>query len=107
MKGLTMVESGAADLLVDYQTAIDKETQWTSYGGGGWSYWGGGITTSTTSTIHVGTLVIDISDPAEKDLIWRGTGTKSLNPSGNPQKNEERLQKAIAKILKNYPPKVK
>jgi hypothetical protein len=36
--------------------------------------------------------------------LARGIGTKTLDPSGNPKKNWERLEKAIAKILKQFPP---
>lgn len=64
----------------------------------------GGVGSATQSTINVGTLGIDFFDPATKSLVWRGQGTKTIDPSGNAQKNMERLQKSIAKILKNFPP---
>jgi hypothetical protein len=102
-KGLTPA-TGTPDIQVGYQIALDKERQWNTWGGGlGW----GGMGEATSSTINIGTLGIDFFDPARKLLVWRGEGTKTLDPSGNPQKNQERLQKAIAKILKNFPPPVK
>src|SRR5690349_1627778 len=58
-KGLTKTDSDDADLYVAYQVAINQQTQWTTYDtGGGW-YWGG-MATTTSSTINVGTLVLDI-----------------------------------------------
>ncbi len=88
---------------VAYQVSIDKETQLDTWGAsGGWRF--GGTATTTTSTVNVGTLVIDFFDPAAKKLIWRGQGTKTLDPINNPKKNQERLEKAVKKILKNYPP---
>jgi hypothetical protein len=42
-------------------------------------------------------------DPGTKSLVWCGIGTKTIDPSGNPQKNMERLEKGIAKILKHFP----
>jgi len=106
MKGLTQTAADNADLYVTYQVAVNQQTQWNTYDtGGGW-YWGGMVTT-TSSTINVGTLVLDIYDAAAKKLIWRGDATKTLNPSKDPQKNQQRLQKAMAKLLKNYPPPVK
>jgi hypothetical protein len=113
-KGLQKTETDAADLYVAYQASIDKEKQldvWNT-GGYGWGYgagWGGGMgmSTATTSTVHVGTLVVDMYNPAQKQLVWRGSGTKTLNPSKNPDKNYKNLQKAVKKILKDYPPKAK
>jgi len=65
------------------------------------------MTTTTSSTIKVGTLVLDIYDAQAKKLVWRVDATKTLNLSKDPQKNQQRLQKAMAKLLKNYPPPVK
>jgi len=114
-KGLTKSSGDDADMYVAYQVSIDQEKQmnvWNT-GGYGWGYgagWGGGMggmSQATTSTINIGTLVIDMYDPSQKQLIWRGTGTKTLNPSKNPDKNLKNLQKGIAKIMKNFPPKEK
>lgn len=119
LKGLTKTDDEVADLYIGYQLSIDQQTQWNSYstgmggmgGGWGWGRWGGWggmeTTTATSSTINVGTLNLDIYDVAAKEQIWRGEATKTLNPSKDPQKNQARLQKAMAKLLKNYPPKPK
>lgn len=103
-KGFTKTDGDKADLYVGYQVSVDQERQWNAYGGGmGWR-WGGGMATATSSTIQVGTLVLDIYDPAAKQLVWRGQATKTLNPSKNPEKNQENLNKAMTKLLKNFPP---
>jgi hypothetical protein len=97
-KGFTPTDTNP-DMQVGYQIAVDQEKQWNA--------WGGrlmGMGQATESTISVGTLGIDFFDPAAKSLIWRGQGTKSIDPSSNPEKNMQRLQKSIAKILKNFPP---
>jgi hypothetical protein len=101
-KGLTKVGSNP-DIQVGYQIAVDQEKQWNAWGSGGFRL-GGGMGSATQSTINIGTLGIDFFDPATKLLVWRGQGTKTIDPSDNPQKNMERTQKAIAKILKNFPP---
>jgi hypothetical protein len=114
-KGLTRTESDSPDLYVTYQAAIDKEKQWNSFssGGGTWGYgrwggWGGMETTTTTSsTILVGTLNLDIYDVATKQQIWRGEATKTVKPQKDPKKLQKNLDKAMAKMLKNYPPPVK
>jgi hypothetical protein len=103
-KGLTKTDSDKADLYVGYQTAVDQQKQWTGYGmGGGWR-WGGGMATATSSTIDVGSLVVDLYDPATKQLVWTGTATKTIDPSSNQEKNQKNLDKAMAKLFKKYPP---
>ena len=60
--------------------------------------------TGQTSTIPVGTLVIDLYDPIRKQLVWRGDVTKILDLNKNPDKNYRALQKAVRKLFKNFPP---
>jgi hypothetical protein len=106
-KGLTETNADNADLYVGYQAAVEQEKQWNAYGmGGGWRL-GGGMATASSSTISNGTLVIDMYEPANKQLVWTGRGTKTLSPSKNQQKNMNNLNKAIAKVMKNYPPPMK
>jgi Domain of unknown function (DUF4136) len=103
-KGFTKTDAEVADMYIGYQTSVDNQKEWNAYGGGmGWRF-GGGMATATSSTIQVGTLVVDVYDPAAKQLIWRGEATKTLNPSSNPEKNQRNLDKAVAKLLKNFPP---
>lgn len=117
-KGLKRTEADTADLLIGYQAAVTTEKQYTSfdtgygYGpgwyGAGW-YGGGGMstTTGTTSTIYVGQLALDMYMPAQKALVWRGTAAKTLDTKAKPEKQQKNLAKAVAKLLKNYPPPVK
>ena len=116
-KGLSKVEDENADLYVAYQTALGTEKQFTSYNndwgyGGGWYRGGwygpsGGMTTGTTDTIYVGTLALDMYDSAHKDLVWRGIASKTLDEKAKPDKRQKNLNKAVAKMLKKYPPEVK
>jgi hypothetical protein len=105
-KGLTKTDSEKADLYVGYQIAVDQEKQWNGFGMGGGLRWGG-MASATSSTIAVGTLVLDMYDPSTKQLVWTGNATKTLDPSSNQEKNQRNLNKAMQKLLKNYPPKQK
>lgn len=108
LKGLTKTADEKADMYVDYQIAVNQERQWNAMGmGGPGSYRWGGMGTATSSTINIGTLVVDLYDAAAKKPVWRGDATKTLNPSKDPAKNQKNLEKAVAKLLKNYPPPVK
>jgi hypothetical protein len=104
-KGMTKTDSDKADLYVGYQVAVDQEKQWNAWGTG--RGFGGGMGSATSSTISNGTLVLDMYDPGSKQLVWTGRATKTLDPSSNQEKNMKNLNKAMAKLLKNYPPKQK
>jgi hypothetical protein len=116
-KGLTKTEGETADLYVGYQVSLGKEKQITTFDSGygygpGWrgGYYGGGlggISTSTTSTIVIGQVDLDLYDPAAKQLVWRGTASKTLDTKAKPEKREKNLRKGVAKLLKNYPPPTK
>jgi hypothetical protein len=106
-KGFVKSDSGTADMDVAYQTSVTQQRQWNAYGsGGGWRM-GGGMARATSSTIQTGTLAVDFYDPAQKQLIWRGSATKTLNPPKDPVKRQKKLDKAVAKLLKNFPPPAK
>jgi len=105
-KGLTKTEDEKADLYVGYQIAVDQEKQWNAYGMGGGVRWGG-MGTATSSTINVGTLVVDMYEPTTKQLVWTGSATKTMDPSSNQEKNQKHLDKAVEKLMKNFPPKQK
>ena len=102
-KGFTKTDNDKADLYVGYQTSLDQEKQWNAYSMGG-PRWGG-MATATSSIINVGTLVLDMYDPTTKQLVWTGTATKTIDPSNNQEKNQKNLDKAMQKLLKDFPPK--
>lgn len=113
-KGLTKSDSDTADLFIGYQAAVDTEKEYTSFdtgwgygpgwGGGWYGYGGGGMTTGSTSTIYVGSIAIDMYASAKKSLVWRGNASKTLDAKAKPEKQKKNLDKAMAKLLKNYPP---
>ena len=104
-KGLTKTDNDNADLYVGYQVSVDQEKQWNAYGMGGVRFGFGGMATAQSSTINVGTLVLDLYDRSAKQLVWTGSATKTLDPSKSQEKNQQNLNKAMQKLLKNYPPK--
>jgi hypothetical protein len=119
-KGLTKTESDDADLLIAYQTAVGSEKQFTSYNTGwnygpgwgpGWYGYGGGMSSGTTygstSTVYIGQLDLSMYDPQTKQLVWRGVASKTLDPKAKPEKKEKNINKAVKKLLKNFPPKPK
>jgi hypothetical protein len=44
---------------------------------------------------------------AQKQLVWRGAASKTMDAKAKPEKQQKNLTKAVTKLLKNYPPPVK
>ena len=114
-KGLTKTDADTADLYVGYLAGIGTEIQFSSYNtgwgygpgwtGGGWYRGGGGMTTGPNYYgIYAGQLVVDMSHSENHALIWRGLASKTVDPNAKPDKQQKNLAKAVAKLLKNYPP---
>src|SRR4030095_6224679 len=110
-KGLTKVE-GNADLYIGYQFVLnlEKSISLRDTGGAGpdWggARWGGSRNVQgQTSTVPVGILLMDLYDVGRKQLVWRGDAVKTINLKKDPDKNYKNLQRVMAKLFKNYPPK--
>lgn len=108
-KGWRKVESGGdASLIVVGATHTEQtiETWYDGGFGGGWAHrgwWGGpGLATTTIDRTPVGTLHVDIFDSNTKKIIWHGSSSDTL--TGDPAKNEKKLQKAVANLFKKFPP---
>jgi hypothetical protein len=102
-KGFHQAENNP-DVEVTYGTGLQRQRSATATGMGRLRM-GGGMGTINESISNAGTLVVDISDSHTQQLVWRGTATDTL--SDNPDKNSQKIQKAVAKMFEKYPPKSK
>lgn len=56
------------------------------------------------STISEGTLVIDVlSNQPPRKIIWRGVAEATVNRSLSDEERQERIQKAVSKLLASFP----
>jgi len=100
--------TGTPDVFIATHAVAKEEkeiiTTGYGYGGGYYRYGGGmgGMTTSSVNTYIQGTLVLDIYDASTKKLVWRGTGTDTV--SDKAEKNAKKVDKALQKMFKEYPP---
>jgi hypothetical protein len=115
-KGFTKSKDGA-QLYIAYQVGFPREKEIAQYPGPRGTYgpdWPYGrdygdiyssspISTATSATIQVGNLVLDIYDSSHKELVWRGNVSRAIGPDNKGNS----LDKAVAKLLRNYPPKAK
>jgi hypothetical protein len=54
-----------------------------------------------------GTLILDFVDAASRELIWRGSVSKVIDPSASPEKRDKTINEAVAKVLEKFPPPAK
>jgi hypothetical protein len=99
--------SGDAQVVTHAQFSTQKVADVTTFGYGGypgWYGWGGSFGTSSVSVreIPMGTLILDIVDSSTNTLIWRGMASDTM--VDNPDKMKKKVDKALAKLLKNFPP---
>jgi hypothetical protein len=112
-EGMTMDENNP-DVIVAYHGSTSDEVSidtnnWGYTYGGSWR-WGGmyGAPMSSTTTVRkykTGTLVVDMWDARSKQLAWRGVASDTM--SDKAEKNEKKINKAVEKMFKKYPPEMK
>ncbi len=106
-KGWSRVESGGDATVSAIGKVTEQDTLETFYNGfpgWGWRGWGGGLGESTTTTVpeKVGNLTVHIFDGSRKQLIWRGSAAEAV--SSKPDKDEKRMDEAVNKMFKHFPP---
>ena len=111
-KGMEQTTSGQPDVFIGYQITLDDQVSYqtvNSYYGSGWGYrgvYGGQSTSRTTATQYtVGTLVIDVFDARQRELVWRGVGEAKVdaNESRTPAESQERANQVAMQILEDFP----
>lgn len=111
-KSYIFTESLSSDFFVSYQLTVEQKLSSSGATGSislGRSSFGGfgGIGISSGSSVHSydeGTLLIDITEPLEDQLIWRGTSTQSVDKHSDPSKSTVIINETVAKILAQFPP---
>jgi len=112
-RDLQFVKSDA-DMVVSLFLVVDQKTSTTAYtnnyGGAGYGYgarwgWYGGYGQSTTTysekDYQEGTLVVDVFDKGDKNLIWQGVGQKTVEEK--PEKRERTIPYVAESIMKSFP----
>jgi hypothetical protein len=102
-KGWTLSDTGEADTYVAFQVSVEQRQHLNVYGGYGWY----GMPSVTETTTSYGTLTLDVYDPKLKALVWRGNASDTLRSKVSPEKRQSRIDKAVGKLMKKFPPKKK
>ncbi len=99
-KGMQKQTAGRPDLLVAYHTNVKDKIDVDTYG---YRYGRYGRRVGTYTTVQKyqqGTIVVDLVDAKEKELVWRGWAKGEASDSVS----KEKIDDTIVKILEKYPP---
>ncbi len=105
-KGLTKVDSNP-DVWIIYSRSLQQDRSALSGGyvpGPGWGTGFAGVP-GEPMTFEKGTLVVELGNAKTKQMLWRGSVSRTL--SDNDNKNLKGLDKSVAKLFDDYPPKEK
>lgn len=110
-KDLKKSDADKADLYIGYEIipAKGKHLDHLNLGMGYGASAGGssGTATTTTTIVHSGQLILDMYDANTKQMVWRGTVSDAIDENAKPDKKQQHMDKAVEKLLKNYPPEKK
>jgi hypothetical protein len=110
-KGFT--KSDNPDIRLDMHVKTEEQTQATAttsgsaygYGYGRYGYGGGFSTTQISYDEYtVGTLIINLVENSSQNIVWQGTGSKTLAENASTDKKESNINYTIQQIFRNYPP---
>jgi Domain of unknown function (DUF4136) len=104
-KGLTLADA-SPDVLMAYHTGVENKVDVTDWGYTYGSYYYGYPSRDiTVYQYQQGTLIVDMIDSSTKELVWRGSAQAMLLENPTPEKIQQRLNEAAAKMFQYYPPK--
>jgi hypothetical protein len=107
-RGFEKVAEAEADFFVTYylglETRIDVRTVHSNfrYSRRGWS---GSVGNSTrVRQYERGTLLIDVLEPTERRLVWRGSTDARVTRRSDPARRDQQIDEAVQSILGRFPP---
>ncbi len=107
-KGFVQKKVGPADFVVVANAGVKQKMKLAQYSAAGYGWyhpwWGPNRRYTNISYYKEGTLVIDIVDSKNKELVWRGTGTDVVRNYNDGTEMQEDIDDAVEKILANFPP---
>ncbi len=111
-KGFRRVDRADADFwvvyFVEHQRKLSSGSMSVSMGrgSGGGRYGGVGYGTGV-SEYDQSIVTLDMLNPSDEKMVWRGVGSRSSYEGSNPEKSTRIVNEAVEKILKKFPPQKK
>lgn len=112
-KHYNFVDAEKPDFYTSYNVTVEQKISNRNVSGGlsvGRSSRGryGSVGISTGSQVQAydqGTLLIDVTDVANNQLVWRGISTQSVSEHSSPEKSTVLINETVEKILLQFPPR--
>jgi len=111
-KNFVHTDAGKPDFYISYNITIEQKIATSSartdvgvgiYGGRSYSDVGY-VTGSEVYTYDLGTLLVDVTDVATDNLVWRGISTQLVSRHSNPEESTQRINETVGKMLAQFPP---
>lgn len=108
-KGYTKTAKEEADLIVTFHTDVENkisiDTDYQMIGYAGYGYAGGMVATTRTHNYKKGTLIIDLLNPKNEKIVWRGMATDILKEHKTPQERTQYINKVVKETMASFPSK--
>jgi len=109
-RGLTKTSGGPADLNIYYYVLIGANTEAQVAGQflAPVPAWGIAPFSASTTSLEVyeqGTLILDLSSPSIKSMVWRGSAAAKIDRQNSDAKRAGIIREAIEEMFKKFPPK--
>ncbi|HEV56981.1 MAG TPA: DUF4136 domain-containing protein [Phycisphaerales bacterium] len=112
-RGYRFVPAAEADLLVRYHALVQGriETSRSSVALGTGYWWrraGVGVAMDYpygSREYDEGSLLIDFLSPASGELVWRGTGVRSVEDTPSSEERDRVVADVVKRVLDQYPPR--
>jgi len=111
-RGFTKASTGEPDFYVTYYVLITAGTASQQMGQflppvSAWGLPAFSFSTTQLTVIETGSLVLDVTDRATNEIVWRGVAESKIDRSRSQADREKRIRDGIADLLKQFPPKVR
>jgi len=105
-RGFRKILDGTPDFWVTYHTGVEQKLDVYTMNRGYVNRWGYTVSVPETrvSQYDEGTLVLDIADARERELVWRGVAQGRLRSQPTPDQTTAAVNEAVAELLKQFPP---
>jgi hypothetical protein len=101
-KGLTPSGDKPADLRISYFGRIEKKLKGTSHREDSYRPTADIKTIVDFSRVKEGTLILELIDRRNDEIVWRGVATEPVAP---PDETEAQINRMVKALLERYPPK--
>jgi hypothetical protein len=109
-RGLTQAPAAPADVTVTYYlvVTVGAQTEYLGYnlpGSISWTLPPINPSTSRFDIVQRGSIVVDLTSPAKKAVVWRGIAEAEIDRPRSDEERKARIRDAVKKIAAKYPPK--